>query len=449
MNRVATPTQHDTTAAPSALTAIAPRPTSLAECGLTDAFVAELIVKHLYEAGVADLRTLAARIRLPGTLLEERLDFLRREARVEIRAATTADRRYALTDGGRVMALDALMRSGYVGPAPVPLEQYLAVSRAQTVHANATTDARMRRVFDNVVLEPGLLDKLGAAMNSGRAIFIYGPAGTGKTYITQRLAGLLSDTILIPYAVAVDEIVVEMFDPVLHKIAKPQPDGIEALTLSSGHDPRYACCARPVAVAGGELTLDMLEIRYDSARKTYRAPLQLRANNGVLIIDDMGRQRADPASILNRWIVPLEEGTDYLHLGTGSHFAAPFDLVLVFSTNMNPLELADEAFLRRIGYKIHFDYLQPREYGLIWQQYCEQLGVDFDPALLEWTIENLHRARGVPMAPCHPRDLLRMALDHASYVGDGHRVTRERLIWAWENYFVRLDGNVDAHTETR
>lgn len=418
---------------------LAPRPVTLEQTGLNDAFVAELIVKHLYEAGVADLATLSERIRLPATLLEEQLDFLRREARVEIRAGTGSGNRFAITDRGRLMALDGLMRSGYIGPAPVPLEQYEQVARAQTVHANTTTRERMQAAFDGVVLKDGLLDQLGAAMNSGRAIFIYGPAGTGKTYITQRLAQLLSDTVLVPHAVAVGETIVEMFDPVLHQTVNDD-DATPRFALDQGHDARYALCRRPVAIAGGELTLDMLEVSFDADRKTFRAPLQMRANNGVLIIDDMGRQRADPASIMNRWIVPLEEARDFLHLGTGVHFAVPFDLVLVFSTNLNPLDLADEAFLRRIGYKIRFDYLDPEDYGAIWRQYCEQFGIEFDADVLDYTITELHQRHATPLAPCHPRDLLRMALDHAGYVGeDIHRLTRARMRWAWDNYFVSLD----------
>ena len=228
---------------------LAPRPTSLDETGLNDAFVAELIVKHLYEAGVLSLLALVDRIKLPGNLLEEQLAFLRREARVEIRGGTQAGQRYALTDRGRNMALDALMRSGYVGPAPVPLEHYEQLSRAQTVHANVTTRQSMNEAFDGVVLRQSLLDQLGAAMNSARAIFIYGPAGTGKTYITQRLARLLSDTILVPHAISIGEMVVEMFDPVLHKRVDDDQAATSSLALDSGHDPRYVRCERPVAIA--------------------------------------------------------------------------------------------------------------------------------------------------------------------------------------------------------
>lgn len=424
----------------SVLRELAPCPRTLADTGLSDSFLAELILKHLHEAGVLSLAALVSRICLPGNVLDEQLAFLRREAQVEVRspAADAANqKRYALTDRGRVAALDAMMRSGYVGPAPVPLQQYTAVSEQQTVHADLTTRSGMEKTFEGVVLQDGLMDQLGAAMNSGRAIFIYGPAGTGKTYITQRLARLLSDTILVPYALAVGDAVVEMFDPVLHKTVEDSSTATP-LSLDAGADMRYARCQRPVAIAGGELTLDMLEVRYDSDRRTYRAPLQLRANNGLFIIDDMGRQRADPTSVLNRWIVPLEEARDFLHLGTGVHFAAPFDLILVFSTNLNPLDLADEAFLRRIGYKIRFDFLERDGYTAIWRQNCTELGLEFDPTLVEYTIDELHRRYKTPLTPCHPRDLLNMALDRANYLGQEQRLETAHIDWAWRNYFVNL-----------
>ncbi|MDH3588849.1 MAG: AAA family ATPase [Gammaproteobacteria bacterium] len=420
---------------------LAPQPTCLAETGLTDTMVIELIVKHLYEGGVLSMSDLRDRIRLPATILEEQLTFLRREARIEIRSSTESTHRFGLTDKGRVVALDALMRSGYVGPAPVPIEQYCEIARAQTVHADVTDRVGMNAAFDKVVLPPELLDQLGSAMNSGRAIFIYGPAGTGKTYITQQLSRLLGDSILIPYAIAVGEMIIELYDAVLHKPAAPVED-VSSLALNRGHDQRFAHCKRPVAIVGGELTIDMLEVNYDPSHKIYRAPLQMRANNGILIIDDMGRQRVAPEDLLNRWIVPLEEARDYLHVGSGMHFSVPFDVILIFSTNLNPLDLADEAFLRRIGHKIYFGYLTPEDYTRIWRQNCDEFQIPYDPEIARFTIEELHRANNTPLLPCHPRDLLRMALDHAGYVGEPGEVTKERLRWAWKNYFVSLDTSV-------
>lgn len=425
---------------PTPVSPLAPRPRSIEDTGLSQDFLAELILKHLYTAGVLDLRQLAERTALAGSILETVLNFLRTEACTEVRGNNGASSglRYALTDRGRAGALDALMRGGYVGPAPVPLEDYERIVRAQSVHSCKVTRADMRAAFNGMVIREELLDQLGPALHSGRAIFVYGPAGTGKTYTTHRLARLLGDTVLIPHAIAVGETVIQFFDPVVHRAAS-ETGSAPSLMLEEGHDPRFVRCQRPVEITGGELTLDMLELRYDAATKQYQAPLQLKANNGVFMIDDLGRQRASTEDLLNRWIVPMEEKKDYLSLGSGRHFPVPFDVVLLFSTNMNPLDLADEAFLRRLGYKIRFDYLTPDQYSSIWQQVCQDRGIACDSDVLPYVLEQLHGRLEVPLLPCHPRDLLDLALDRCRYEGEMDRVTVERIQWAWDNYFIRLN----------
>jgi hypothetical protein len=218
-----------------------------------------------------------------------------------------------------------------------------------------------------------------------------------------------------------------------------RPAGARAdLSLEVGHDPRYVCCERPVVIAGGELTIDMLEIQYEAATKEYRAPLQLKANNGMFMIDDMGRQKAPPEAIFNRWIVPMEERKDYLTLGSGRHFSVPFDVVLIFSTNMHPLDLADEAFLRRIGYKIEFQHLSRDHYRKIWKDTCHEKGIVYDPDTLEFVLTELHEKERVGLLPCHPRDLLGIAKDLAVYMDEPKHLTKEQMRWAWSNYFVSL-----------
>jgi hypothetical protein len=292
------------------------------------------------------------------------------------------------------------------------------------------------------VLSPGLIDRLGPALNSGKAIFVYGPSGTGKSYITQRLTRLLDDMILLPHAIAVGEAVIQLFDPAIHSpvLGAEAPGAL----LEQGHDPRYLLCHRPIVLTGGELTADMLEIQFDPGTRQYRAPLQLKATNGMFILDDLGRQRVAPAVVLNRWIVPMEEGRDYLSLATGQHFSVTFDLVLVFSTNIRPAELADEAFLRRIGYKIEFTPVTPDQYHRIWEQICEQHGVRYDAAVCQAVIDTLHGPSGVPLLPCHPRDLIDMALDHAAYLGEADELHAAGLEWAWKNYFIRLEADMPA-----
>jgi len=420
---------------------LAPRPVRLADTGLSETFVADLLSKHLLQGGVLTMAELTSRLALAGPIVESVVNFMRREARIEVRGPATGDRaaslRYALTERGRASAQDALLRGGYTGPAPVPLEIYTEIVRAQTIHDRSVTHDAMKAAYADVVVRDEILGQLGPSLNSGRAIFIYGPPGTGKTYLTQRMARVFPQATLIPHAVAINEAVIEVFDPTLHRpqeTSLPNPN----IMLEHGFDPRFMVCQRPVIVSGGELTADMLDVYYDTDTRQYRAPLQLKANNGIFIIDDMGRQRVAPETVFNRWIVPLEEKRDFLSLGAGQHFSVPFDVVLVFSTNLNPTDLADEAFLRRIGYKIEFEHLRRSEYAKIWSQVCAEQRITCDPDVLDYVIDELHHRHGTPLAPCHPRDLLSIAVDHSAYLGQSAHVTREHMDWAWKNYFVSL-----------
>ncbi|MCO6059613.1 AAA family ATPase [Pseudomonas sp. MOB-449] len=418
---------------------LAPQPRTIRETGLADNFLGDLVCKHLHDAGVLDMSRLVERLALTGAVLEEVLAFLRKDGRIEVLGQTGGQAlRYSLTERGRSAARDALARSGYIGAAPFPVSAYRSLLKVQTIHHGRITTRDMRAAFHGVVLSENMLDQLGVAMNSSRAIMIYGPAGTGKTYISSRLIRLFAEAIWVPYAIVINESVVEIYDPQVHQRLE---DGSNAnkLLLDEGIDRRLVCCKRPIVITGGELSMEQLDIRYDPFTRLYQAPLQLKASNGLFIIDDMGRQRMAPAELLNRWIVPMEEKRDFLNLGGGRHCELPFDLVLVFSTNLNPLELADEAFLRRIGYKLHFHYLQPEEYERIWRQECERLGIPFDPILLRYALLGLYESQGMPLVPCHPRDLLGMALDRQRYLGESGPLSPQELDWAWQNYFVQLD----------
>lgn len=431
---------------------LAPRPTRLEDTGLSEPFVADLVAKHLLDGGVLTLADLTDRLALAGPIVEGVLNFMRKEARIEVRGSssqgnangiansTSGGLRYALTDLGRAAALDAMARGGYVGPAPVPLETYSEVAKAQTVHGQRVSREALNTAFTGTVIRQDLLDRIGPAMNSGRAVFIYGHAGTGKTYITQQLIRLFPEATLIPYAIAVNETVIELFDPVLHKPAELDVSGSKLL-LERGHDPRFVHCKRPVVIAGGELTADMLELHFDAATRRFQAPLQMKANNGMFIIDDMGRQRVAPETVFNRWIVPLEEKRDYLSLGAGRHFSVPFDTVLVFSTNLHPLDLADEAFLRRIGYKIEFPLLRVDEFELIWQQFCVENDIRCESDVFDFVVKELYSTDRHPMLPCHPRDLLSMAVDRAAYRSEEKIVKTEHMRWAWQNYFASANPN--------
>jgi predicted ATPase with chaperone activity len=424
--------------AAAAIIPLPARPRSVDETGLRLEFLAELVLKHLHVGGVLDLQQLVDRVALAGVVLESVLAALRKEGRIEIRGAQgdRAALRFALTDQGRAEALAALSRAGYVGPAPVPLDKYTQIVRQQSVHGCTVTREKLRRAFADVVISEARLDQLGPALNSGRALMIYGLAGAGKTYTCQRFARVLGDGVLIPHAIAVDDNVIQYFDPIYHRPIEDS-EGPPSLHLEQGYDRRYVRCRRPVAISGGELTLDMLEIDYNPATKLSQAPIQFKANNGIYVVDDLGRQRVPTVQLLNRWIVPMEEQVDYLTLGTGKRFPVPFDVVLVFSTNLDPASLADEAFLRRIGYKVHFEPVDISEYEEIWRRCCLERGVDVD---VEQTgldfLFAMYREQDKPLLPCHPRDLIGLVVDQCLFVGEAPAFTPERLRAAWHTYFV-------------
>ncbi|MGR9013176.1 MAG: AAA family ATPase [Gammaproteobacteria bacterium] len=420
-----------------AIRQVAPRPRNLAETGLAQDFLCDLLAKHCYWGGILNQQQLVERTALAWPVLESLLNFMRTSGYIEVLSPQGSSTllRYALTERGRNLALDAQLKSGYVGYAPVPLALYERVVQAQSIHKNVVTHQDMARIFADIVIRESVLNQLGPAMHSGRPIFVYGPPGTGKTYIGMHLLGLLADSVLIPHALAVGDYIVQFFDPsVHHPLAAANIS--DQLMLNEGHDPRFIRCQRPAVITGGELTLDMLELAHDPTTKQYFAPLQLKANNGIYMVDDLGRQRVESTDLLNRWIVPLEQKLDYLTVGSGTRFPVSFDVVLIFSTNLDPLALADEAFLRRLGYKVRFDVLTKEEYEAIWRQVCKKHAIAFDATTFRSVLE-LYRQEDRPLLPCQPRDLLGLIIDQCRYEGVTNHITAERLACAWNSYFVR------------
>jgi len=429
------------------LARLAPRPTSVVDTGLSITFLADLLAKHLASAGVLTTSQLVERLALSGPVLGQVLNFMRNDGRIEVRsrAGLDAELRYGLTDKGSLEASDAVNRGGYVGPAPVPLTEYVALVKKQSVHARTITRQAIRRVFQDMVISDELLDRLGPALNSRRAILLYGLAGSGKTFTARRMAAALEGLVLVPHAIAVHDTVIEVFDPLCHH-QMSFTDPPSPTMLEEGFDPRYVPCERPIVFTGGELAADMLEVQCDVATRTYASPIQLKANNGFLLIDDLGRQRIAPAVLFNRWIVPMDSRQDSLTTGKGHHFEVPFDLVLVLSTNLRPEDIADEAFLRRLGYKIEFTPIKVQEYRRIWQGVCAERSVPFDPHLVDFAINELHRRQGIPLLPCHPRDLVGMALDRIAYLGET-KLDETAIRWAWESYFLHKGSSEFRHVE--
>ena len=401
-------------------------PDSLAATGLPLDFLAELLCKNLYHAGRQSLQEMAARAKLPASIVEEVVDFLRRERLVEVTSTSTALQRcYVLTDIGRARAQDYLDQCQYKGAAPVTLESYEKQVRRQAIADLVVTRKDMDRVFDGVVVGRGMLDRLGAAMNSGRAIFLYGPAGAGKSFIAERLVGLLDDDIYVPHAVLMRDHLVRLFDPATHIVSGGPGHG----------DGRWVKCRRPVVMMGGELTLEMLDLQFEHSARFYAASPQLKANNGLLVIDDLGRQKVSAQELMNRWIVPLDRRIDYLALHTGEKLQVPFDVTVLFCTNMAPTDLADEAFLRRLRYKIRVGPLNESQYRQVSEQVCRSLGIAHDPAAIDRLIARFHDEQR-PLLACTPRDLLAQICDAARYEGAAVELSNESVAWAWRNYFV-------------
>jgi hypothetical protein len=409
-------------------------PQTVEDTGLDFSFIADLVMKHVLFMGEFGLNDIAERVKLPQNILDPVLESLRGEQFLRVRGAQLYSRqsfRFIITEQGINRANSLLDVCRYVGPAPVTLEDYRAMVDFQTVKNVMVRQEEIVKAFSGLVVGEPLLRRLGPALSSGKEIFLYGPPGNGKTTIAETIGSLFSDTIFMPYALLVRGEIINVYDPVSHVTATP-PDQAETPDL------RWLAVHRPVVMAGGELTLRTLDLDFNTITKFYEAPLQMKANNGLLIIDDFGRQQVDPQLLLNRWMVPLDRRIDFLTLHTGMKFSIPFDTLIVFSTNLEPAQLADEAFLRRIRYKIRIDYPTEDAFERIFRLVCEQNGIGFCEEAYEDLMENYYRRLGVRFNACHPRDLIELILEEASYHGHPPELTPEALAFAWENYFVKI-----------
>lgn len=420
------------------LTTLTRQPRNLAETGLPEELLKELLLKHLYDGVTLDIAQLRSRLKLAGNILESILNDLRKNQRLQALSPNDNNTgvRYQLTELGRADASSALSRSGYLGPAPITLDHYNRLTAAQSVFGTTLTRDRIQIAFQDVVINSQHLDVLGPALHSGKPILVYGQAGTGKTYICKKMAALLGGEIHIPYAIVVDREIIQYFDPLIH-VPATSAGTSAALEFDAATDQRLIYCQRPIAISGGELTMDRLELKYDPAARMNYAPIQMKANNGIYIIDDMGRQRMPPIELFNRWIVPMEERKDYLALMTGKHFSVPFDCVLIFSTNLHPTDLADEAFLRRLGYKIHFTPITKRQFTQIWLDLAKVRQVSIETGVLDSLFDRFQET-GRDLLPCHPRDLMDIALDIGAYLDYADVVSEKNMQLAWKTYFVDL-----------
>jgi hypothetical protein len=412
------------------------QPRGLEETGLTATFVEELILKALFAAGEMRGMDLASRLQLPTAIVDDIIEGLRRQKYVDIRGGGASGvgkstMIYQLTPFVTDVLRQINDRNRYNGPAPVPFQEWVAAVKKQTVRGTRITRARMEDKFGDLVIRDYIFDGIGPAMNSGRAIFFYGPPGNGKTAICQGMVNCFDGDVFIPHALLIDDFVVKIFDANLHKPV--EDDGAPA------HDRRWVRCRRPLVVVGGELTLEMLDLVYSPEVKYYEAPFQMKAMNGLLLIDDFGRQKVSPKDLLNRWIVPLESDIDMLTLHTGKKVQVPFDVFAAFSTNLDPSDLVDDAFLRRVRYKLEVQRPDEEQFHEIFQIMCRKRGVAYDAAAVDYLIDTHYRPLGRPFAACQPRDLLDQVIDMAHYQGTEPRLEPALLDAAVRGYFVRFD----------
>jgi hypothetical protein len=405
-------------------------PETVEAAGLTFAFVEEHLLRSLHFAPQTSGAQLAAASGLSFHAIGPVLDSLRQDHLVEIRGQRGIGEPgycYVLTTKGTARALEALERTQYRGPLPVPIAAYIASVKAQPIDMKLITAARVREAFSDLLAPNSVSDQIGPSIRSGSALFLFGAAGNGKTVMAERISRVLSDPVYIPHAIEVDGAVVKLFDPLVHR---PTEAG-----STPGLDHRWIQVQRPLVVAGGELTLDGLDLLWSSAGRYYEAPLQLKANGGVLLIDDFGRQQMRPTDMLNRWIVPLEKQVDYLTLITGKRVQVPFQQMLVFATNLEPTDLADDAFLRRIRFKLRLDDPTPEQFEELFRRECQSRGVPFSPEGLRYALERWWP--GHPLRMCQPRDVVEHIVAIAHYQGvDADFGARGLLDQACASYFA-------------
>jgi hypothetical protein len=425
-----------------------PAPLTLADTGLRADQASELLLKTLV-GGELSGTNLSDRLALPYSILESLIEHARVEKLVEVRGAAgagTAGYRYVLTDLGRDRASQFLELSRYVGPAPVPLSQYINYMRALMGSRGFLDRDRLSGGFTHLIVGPDMLEELGPAVNSNKSLFIYGPPGNGKTVVAEGIGRALGGEMYIPHAVDIDGQIITMFDVVNHVRIESQSGG-QSLLAGTGHDRRWERIRRPVVTVGGELTLDMLDLTFNPISRFYEAPIQLKANGGVFVVDDFGRQRIPARDLLNRWIVPLESRVDYLTLHTGRKFEVPFDVLVVFATNLKPETLADEAFLRRIPYKIYARNPSVDEFTRIWELNCRRKSLTFEPKVIDYLLRKYYQPRGLQLRACHPRDLIEQVVDRCRFEGRPPAISRELLDAACASYFIDEQASERAAAE--
>lgn len=415
-----------------------PLPEELADTGISEAFLCDLALKHVAMLPEPTTVAISERINLPRMLTEELLQKLYREKLIEVKMQSAiGSTRYAMLDHGWDRLARLLSICGYVGPAPVSLRDYSHMMTLQSIPSNPASIDTVRQAFHDLVLPESLLQTLGCVINSRRSLFLTGLPGTGKTAVAERINNALAGAIWIPYAVEIDGQIIRVFDTHCH-----EPFPVEETPIEFDH--RWVMIKRPLVVVGGELTLENADLTWSDA-KFYEAPFQMKSNGGTLVIDDFGRQRVAPQDLLNRWIVPLERRVDYLALHTGKKIEVPFEQLVVFSTNLDENDLADQAFLRRMGYRARVEPPTPGAYSAIFKYQAKRRGITIDQPVLDYILKK-YSTEQRQMKGCEPRDLLDRATDICQFERNKLELTPHVVDLAWRNYFGTAHSF--AHNET-
>lgn len=420
---------------------VRPQPSSIEDLGVPRGFLAELALKHAFYLDVFGLKSLADRMKVNLAIINELSEQLIRDKLLEARGAearhdkssfAVLGNRYALSAEGKRRGSQALEYDSYVGPVPVSLEDYWEQVRAQSIQNSEFEMHHLEKAFEGLVVPHSLLEQLGPALMGGKSLFLYGPTGNGKTSIALRVGKIWDDGVFIPYALYVEGHVIPVFDVITHCPI----EGWSDQTGPGRGDRRWILCHRPCVVVGGELGLGMLDLAYDSKLKFYGAPLQLKANNGIFVLDDFGRQQVPVQVLLNRWIVPMESRQDFLYLCTGQKFAIPYDQLLIFATNMEPESLVDPAFFRRIRAKVKIEGPERDQYKEIFKLICQNFQLEYNDAAVEYLLAKYYDGDNRELSACHPRDLVEQMLDYCRFNKRPRVLESESLDRVCQMYFA-------------
>lgn len=430
-------------------------PADIAAVKIGENDLLSLLMRLIYVSHLESVRQFIDAIKLPHHVVLELVQTAVRRQFLQTLGTRDSenmlDLNYALTDEGRRYAIDSFQQLRYVGPAPVTIEEFTNQVNLQKITNELVTIERIRKAFGELSFRDSIVEKSGPALNSGRAILLYGPPGNGKTSVAHSFANVFNDVIYMPYAIMVEGQIIRVYDPSFHMLEDDTPvsqESSNSVIRREEYDARWVPCRRPFVMTGGELTLEMLDLRYDAVANFYEAPLHVKALGGCFIIDDFGRQLVAPTSLLNRWIVPLENRVDYLKLHTGKSFTIPFEELVIFSTNLEPEDLMDPAFLRRLPYKIEVGAPSPGLFEIIFKKECERQGLQLPGEILDTIVDKITKEKGLELAAYQPKFIVDQVVATCRFMGKTPHFEPRFVDYAIDNLWVRRSSSAKSLTDS-